>query len=136
MDQSRLVGAVEELTAEVSALSERATTTQRIVAQLEAQRKGMHTTRLILSGAIVLLVVVLGVTVGGVLLYRQMDANQREIRQVQQRTSAEILCPLYEVFATSIKANPPNPNLTPAQAKVRQDAADTILAGLDKLGCA
>ncbi|WP_454199606.1 hypothetical protein [Nocardia sp. Marseille-Q1738] len=59
-----------------------------------------------------------------------------KVQDVQERTSTEILCPLYQVFAVSIKVNPPNPNLTPEQAKARREAADTILAGLDKLGCA
>ncbi len=143
MDQTQLVSAVEELTAAVSVLSERADTQQHVIDELEEQRKsletqqkGLHSTRMVLSAAVFGIVLDLGLTVGGALLYQQVDTNQREIRQVQQRTSTEILCPLYEVFATSIKVNPPNPNLTPEQAKARRDAADTILSGLDKLGCA
>lgn len=156
MDQTQLRRSVEALTAEVATLSERADTQQHVIDELEAQRQslqkqaeglrkqqeGLHSTRVWLFAAISAIAFVLAVTVGGVFLYRQADANQQQLQDnqhqlelVQQRTSTEILCPLYEVFATSIKVNPPNPNLTPEQAKARREAADTILSGLDKLGC-
>ena len=142
MDQTELVSAVEALTEAVGELSDRLDVQQgvlgqqkRMIADIEKQRSGLHSTRIVLSAAVFGIILDLGLTVGFGLLYRQVDANTREVQKVQARTSSEILCPLYEVFATSIKVNPPNPNLSPEQARARHEAADTILAGLDKLGC-
>lgn len=136
MDTADLTAAVESLTGSVGELAARSKTQQLVIDELKRQRKDLHSTKIVLAAAIAGIVLDLGLTIGGVLLYRQVDTNQHQIQQVQERTSAEILCPLFIVFATSIKVNPPSPNLTPEQAKVRQDAADTILSGLSKLGCA
>lgn len=135
MDTADLTAAVESLTESVEELAARSQTQQKVIDAIETQRKGLHSTRIVLAIAVAVLVLVLGLTSGGVILYRQVTANQREIQQVQERTSTELLCPLYLVFATSIKVNPPSANLTPEQVKLRQDAADTILAGLQKMGC-
>lgn len=145
----KLTAAVNDLIVSVASLTNRLDVYQEVLERIdqqsqdiEQQRQGLHLTRVILSVAIVAIVLSLGLSVGGVYLYRQVETNQRQsetnqqqIAAVQQRTSTEILCPLYTVFATSIKINPPNPNLTPEQANARQAAADTILAGLNKLGC-
>ncbi|MEV0247979.1 hypothetical protein AB0H76_15405 [Nocardia sp. NPDC050712] len=142
MEPSELVGAVEALTAAVGELSERLDVQQENLDQqqkmldeierqrkgLDQQRKGLNTTRIILG---VVAVVVVAVAV----LYGRVDANSDGVREVQERTSTEILCPLYAVLATSMKVNPPSPNLTAEQAKARQAAADAIIAGLEKLGC-
>ncbi|WP_159840224.1 hypothetical protein [Nocardia sp. CY41] len=128
MDQTKLVEAVDALTSEVGTLSQRADTTQKVLERIEKVAADNRRNRV---GMAVLLVLI-GLIV---YLFFRLEATTREVREVQERTSSEILCPLYEVFATSIKVNPPNPNLTPDQAKARQHAADTILAGLDTLGC-
>lgn len=136
MDTADLTAAVQTLTESVGELSKRADTQQQVIDELKHQRRDIRATRIVLGVAMLGIVLEMGLTVGGILLYRQVDVTQHQIQQVQERTSAEILCPLYLVFATSIKVNPPNPNLTPEQTKFRQDAADTILSGLEKLGCA
>jgi uncharacterized protein HemX len=119
----------------VAVLTERFVLLEKVVEDLNEQRRGLHSTRIYLGIGAVALVLCLGLSIGVGFLFVQVERNQHEIQAVQQRTSSEILCPLYTVFATSIKANPPNPNLTPDQAKMRQEAADTILSGLNKLGC-
>lgn len=129
MDQRELIAAVEALTTSVGQLSQRLDTQQGVIDELDRQRKGLHSTRIVMA-----LMLVLIVCVG--FLYYKVDANTQEVRAVQNRTSSEILCPLYEVLATSIKMNPPSPNLTAEQATLRQDAGGAILAGLGKLGCA
>lgn len=128
-DQSELIRAVSDLTKSVGELSERLDMQEKLLTRIEAQRRGLNTTR-IAVGFTLLLIVAVG------FLYRQVDANTRDVRDVQRRTSTEVLCPLYEVFALSIKANPNPAGLTPEQAAVRQQAGDTITAGLQKLGCA
>lgn len=131
-----LTAAVEDLVESVKSLTERSDTQQKVIDELKEQRQSLHNTRMVVFAAIIGVVLDLGLTVGGVLLYRQVDANQHQIQAVQARTSTEILCPLYQVFALSIKVNPPPPNYSQVQLELRQHAADTILSGLDKLGCA
>lgn len=131
-----LTAAVEALNATVSELSKRLDVQEEIAKQLDENRSGLHTVRMVVGVLGILLVMNLGLVTGFGLLYHQVDRNQHELQAVQQRTSAEILCPLYQVFALSIKTNPPPPNYNAEQLELRQHAADTILAGLAKLGCA
>lgn len=145
-----LTAAVETLTESVKELSTQVDLQHAVIKELKThqqeitkQQRGLHSTRIVVAAASIVVLLNFVLTIGGVGLYQrvvanqhQIQANQNEIQQVQQRTSSEILCPLYLVFATGIKMNPPSPNLTPDQAKARQDLANTILSGLDKLGCA
>lgn len=130
-----LTRAVDALNASVAELSARLDVQERVLLEQERQRKGLHSTRVVLVGLAFGIILDLVLTVAVGILYRQVDANQHQVQAIQSRTSSEILCPLYTVFATSIKVNPPSSNLTPEQAQARRDAADTILAGLTKLGC-
>jgi hypothetical protein len=136
MDLAELVAAVNNLNDTVVELSERANTQQKVLSRIEKVSNDTRSNRIgliVATAAIGVCLVLLGL-VGW--LFVKLNETTHELQQVQERTSSEILCPLYEVFATSIKVNPPNPNLSPEQASARQRAADTILAGLDKLGCA
>lgn len=132
----RLTAAVQELIDSVQELSKRVDVMQGVTDRLDNQDRAQHSTRMIVAALAVGLVLLMSMGTALGFLYWQVEQSQREIRAVQARTSAEILCPLYTVFATSIKVNPVNPNLTPEQTQFRQQAADTILAGLSKLGCA
>jgi hypothetical protein len=129
MDLAELVAAVNNLNATVAELSKRADTQQKVLDRIAEVAADNRRNRI----GLVVLLALIGL-VGW--LFVRVEATTRELREVQQRTSSEILCPLYQVFALSIKANPPSPNLTPEQAQMRQNAANTILSGLDKLGCA
>lgn len=120
---------MSDLTKSVGELSTRLDMQEELLTRIDDQRKGLNTTRIVMGFMLLLLV-------AGAFLYRQVEANTRDVRDVQRRTSVEVLCPLYTVFALSIKANPTPTNLTPEQAAVRQQAGDTITAGLQKLGCA
>ncbi|MEV6555858.1 hypothetical protein AB0M22_09090 [Nocardia sp. NPDC051756] len=134
-DQSELIAAVGNLTESVGALSTRLDTHEGLLTRIEeqrketdAQRKGLNTTRIAVGFMGLVLI-------AGGFLYRQVDTNTRDVREVQQRTSTEILCPLYQFLALSLKANPPSPVASAEQVKLRETAANTITAGLDKLGC-
>lgn len=135
-EQTELIDAVATLTNSLGALSGRLDTQQDVIDRIDQQRKGLHSTRIVLGCAVIGLMLDLALTVGFGFLFRQVDANTHRVQDVQARTSSEILCPLYQVFALSIKVNPPPPNYTPEQLELRQHAADAIIAGLDKLGCA
>lgn len=135
MDQPALVEAVETLTAAVGELRNELKTQQGVVNAIKKQGRDIRSTRIAIGALAVVAVVALAVGVGFGFLYRQVDRNQDQLQAVQARTSTEILCPLYQVLAVSIKVNPPGPNLTPEQVEARRHAADTILGGLDKLGC-
>lgn len=132
MDQPALVAAVETLTAAVGDLREELAVQQGVVNAIKKQGRDIRSTRIAVWSAAVVVAVFL---TGFGFLYHQVDRNQDQLQGVQARTSTEILCPLYQVLAVSIKVNPPNPTLTAEQAEARQHAADTILGGLDKLGC-
>lgn len=124
-----LTRAVETLNTSVAELTKRFDVQEKVIEDLNNQRRGLHSTRVALAVGAVVVILNLGLSAGGVFLYMQ-------VRGVQERTSSEVLCPLYTVFALSIKANPNPAGLTPEQARVRQQAGDTITAGLSKLGCA
>lgn len=128
MDQANLVDAVETLTRSVNDLSVRFDNQQTLIDRIEKQRRGLFATRVAL-GAVALLIVACG------FLYVQMQSTTAELRAVQGRTSTEILCPLYQFLALSLRANPPNPAASEEQVELRRNAADTIAAGLVKLGC-
>ncbi|WP_280248757.1 hypothetical protein [Nocardia abscessus] len=136
MDLAELVTAVDSLRNAVTALSERAKTQQKILDRIERVSTDTRMNRIGLKVATV--GVVFNLALIGLVgwLFVRIEQTTREVQEVQNRTSTEILCPLYQVFALSIKVNPPSPNLTPEQAQMRQNAASTILSGLDKLGCA
>jgi hypothetical protein len=136
MDQTELISAVEALTKSVGKLSDRLDVQEALLDRFEAQRRGLRSTRVALAFTAFGLSLDLVLTVMFGLLYQQVNANTHQVQSVQARTSAEILCPLYQVFALSIKINPVPTNYTPEQLDLRQHAADTILAGLEKLGCA
>lgn len=135
MDLAELVTAVNSLHRAVTELSERADTQQKILDRIEKVSIDTRHNRIGLKLAVAGFAFNLALTVFGGWLFVKVNANTHEVRDVQKRTSTEILCPLYQVFALSIKINPPPANYTPEQLDLRQHAADTILAGLDKLGC-
>lgn len=133
MDKPALVEAVETLTAAVGELRGELAVQQGVVNAIKKQGRVIRSTRITVWSAAVVVTVFLA---GFGFLYHQVDRNQDQLQAVQARTSTEILCPLYQVLAVSIKVNPPSPNLTSEQIEARRHAADTILGGLDKLGCA
>lgn len=135
-ESPQLVDAVKVLTVAVGELSERLdtqqkalVTQQKVIDDLERQRKGLHSTRLVLMAAIFGIVLDLALTLGFGYLYQELD-------KVQRRTDTQILCPLYEFLALSLKVNPAQPTASPEQVELRHNAAVTIAAGLDTLGCA
>ncbi|MFI7191490.1 hypothetical protein ACIBQ0_17285 [Nocardia nova] len=110
-------------------------TQQEIVDALKKQGRDIHSTRIFPALAGFGIVLDLALTIGFGFLYHQVDANQNELREVQARTSTEILCPLYEFFALSLKVNPPPPTANEEQIQLRKSAGDTIAKGLTTLGC-
>ena len=116
-------------------LSGRVNTQQEIVDALKKQGREIHHTRVFLSLAGLGILLDLALTIGFGFLYHQVDVNQNQLREVQARTSTEILCPLYEFFALSLKVNPPPPAATDEQIQLRKTAGDTISRGLTTLGC-
>lgn len=116
-------------------LSGRVNTQQKIVDALKKQGRDIHRTGVFLSLAGLGIILDLALTIGFGFLYHQVDVNQNQLREVQARTSTEILCPLYEFFALSLKVNPPPPTATDEQIQLRKTAGDTISRGLTTLGC-
>jgi hypothetical protein len=129
------VAAVAALTASAGELSGRLDVQEELVRRMEQQRRGLHSTRIVLGVTIVGLAADLLLTIAFGLLFHQVDENQHSIQTVQQHTSTDILCPLYEALAMGLKANPNPTGLSPAQSQFRQSAANTVTAGLGQLGC-
>lgn len=131
----RVRASVETLTAAVTELSGRVNTQQEIVDALKKQGRDIHYTRIYLVMAGFGILLDLALTIGFGFLYHQVDVNQNQLREVQARTSTEILCPLYEFFALSLKVNPPPPSANDEQIQLRKSAGETIARGLTTLGC-
>jgi len=124
-----LLTSVDSLDKAVDGLSTRVDTHQLAISTTVRRLKR------VVSCTVAGLLLLLGVVGFGVELYVQQRATSDDLRVVQQKTSSEILCPLYRTLIDSFTANPIPPNLTPAQAKFRQGAAKTIRDGYRTLGC-
>jgi hypothetical protein len=135
MDEAELAGSVDDLTTEVRALNDRIDTQQQVIDALKRHTRDIHSTRIMLVAALFGIILIFGLTGAFGRLYQQVETNQHQLQQVQARTSTEILCPLYEFLALSLRVNPPAPTATAEQVQLRKTAADTIARGLSTLGC-
>ena|SRR6266542_1398584 len=128
MEPVDLYTVIGELRDSIRELAKRFEIQEEVISELRVNRRGLY--------AISLAVACIGVClVGGGYLYYQVASAQKNIQTVQDRTSTEILCPLYQTLAQAIRANPSPPGLTAEQIELRQHAAVTITNGLAKLGC-
>lgn len=64
---------------------------------------------------------------------RRSDANQVNIAELQERTSAQVLCPMWQLFLKSYNPERPDAKMDP---KAYEDAFVVIEAGAETLGCA
>lgn len=133
---------MDKLTAEVSALtiavrelSGRVDTQQQLIDAIKKQAREIHATRMFLGATAFSVCIAIALAVGFGFLSHQVETQQHQLQQVQARTSTEILCPLYEFFALSLRVNAPPPTATDEQIQLRKTAADTIARGLTTLGC-
>lgn len=67
-----------------------------------------------------------------VLLFHKSDTNSNRIDEVQQKTSTEVLCPLYDLFLDTWAPNSPAAKEDPAKYS---DAFDKIEHGARVLNC-
>lgn len=125
IDRPSLVEAVDRLEGAITKLATRS----------DVQEESLRRNRNVLRVAIVGLALDLLLTIFGGYLFNEIRGNTTDIETVQTRTSVQVLCPLYQVFLNSIKANPHPPGLTPEQQKDRDDATITIQEGYDILQC-
>lgn len=132
----KLIGAVQEV-------SKRLNTTEKMQRDLATQQEDLAQAQDKLSqqrginialGLSLIFDVLLSVLIG--FGYLRIDTNAAEIGQVQERTSDQVLCPLYALFITSLK-NPPRPELvdTPEERRQRAEAKKTILNSYVVLEC-
>ena len=68
-------------------------------------------------------------------LFTKLNETTHQLSLVQSRTSTEVLCPLYQLFALSLTTNPTPPNYTTEQLELREQYKRAINDGLVKLGC-
>lgn len=123
------------LTASADALAASSKAQDKVLKRIEALAIDTHRNRVALQ--LGTLGVVIALAVGGFAVVQSMRLNTlyHQVQEVQTRTSTEVLCPLYQLFALSITVNPPSPNYTPEQLKLRQQFAEAMATGLTKLGC-
>lgn len=142
MELSELLRAMASLQESFDELSGKFDTQQQVIERIEenrreneANRKDNRVNRVLAVFAIIGFV--LDVTLTGFVwhLHDVEDANTSALRTVQSRTNSQILCPLYQVIAQSIKANPSPPGLSPDLVQFRKSAAQIITDGLNTLGC-
>lgn len=110
--------------------------TTEVAEPISVLKKRARQMRLIIWTLVWLKLLTLGtITVLFVTLNTVSD-NQREIKDIQRRTSDEVLCPLYGAFLAA-KDNPVPDNIKndPKQRKEREDAFRIIDEGADALGC-
>lgn len=130
VDQARtLVELFQNVGQSVNDLSERVEVHQRLINRSHRRWK----VALVLT--MIGLVLDFSLTVIGLQLYLHERDNTQTISEIQQRTSAKILCPVWGLFIESIKANPQGTNLTSAEVTFRKTALVTIEQGYTILGC-
>jgi hypothetical protein len=133
-----LVAAVNGLQQVAQELRDRSDVQDKVLARLDKLTRYGQTNR---KGVVVATAAVaLSLIVGGFAVYldTRLTATTHQLQQVQARTSVEVLCPLYQVFALSLQVNAAPSNYTPAQIDVRRRATEAIVGpngGLAKLGC-
>ena len=73
----------------------------------------------------------------GLSIYQSARLNEttHQLSAVQSRTSTEVLCPLYQLFALSLTVNPAPSNYTAEQLELREKYKLAINDGLAKLDC-
>lgn len=136
METAQLIAAVNGLQEAVTDLSRRADTTQEVLVRIERLAGDTRNNRIGLRVGAVAIALNLVLATFGVYLFTRVSATAHQVQQVQDRTSSEILCPLFVVLSLSIQANPAPPTMTPEQAQVRKRAGETIARALTTLGCA
>jgi len=141
-ETSDLVMAVQGLQATADSLREWSEDQSKVLRRIENLAVGQETlAKYGRRNRIGLQVGVIGVTlallVGGFAVVQSVKLQRlyNQVQDVQTRTSTEVLCPLYQLFALSINVNPVPPNYTAEQTKLRQQFADAMNTGLVKLGC-
>jgi hypothetical protein len=134
-DVRTLAESVDGLQRVAAELLNRSSAQDLVLKRIEAVANDNRKNRIGLQIGTVGIILSLAVGAFAIYLFVRLNATTHQVQQVQDRTSSEILCPLWAVFALSIKTNPPPVNYTAEQLELRQHAADAILSGMSKLGC-
>lgn len=131
----------ERLAEMVTEVSSRLNTTQEMQKRLDEQQRelkvmkvGAQRQRKISFWLIVSVVldVVLSVAVG--LGYLRIDSNSERIGNIQDRTSSEVLCPLYALLVAEIDSIDLN-ELPPEERKQTEKEIEVIVQGYNALNC-
>lgn len=132
---ARLIDAVTDM-------SKRLNTTERISRQLQRQqeelaREQAATTRQGRINAWLALSIALDIALSLIigLGFFRIDSNADRIDHIQDRTSNEVLCPLYGIFLASIENPRPEQVDTPEERARFEAAAKTIRDGYSALEC-
>lgn len=119
----------------VKAVNRLETSINHLARRSDVQEESLKRNRMVLRIALVGLALDLALTVVCAALFAKADTNSEQIQSVQDRTSSEVLCPLYQVFLDSMRINTPPANQTPEQAEFRAESMRTIQHGYDILKC-
>lgn len=128
MALSELISAIRDLEQSVEELAKKTDYQQRIINQTVIR------SRRILKAVVIALIAIVIVIFCGIALLAMGVRRDDRIDTIQDRTSNEVLCPLYEVFIKSLDAPPP-PDQTPQEAENRADADKVIRNGYVTLQC-
>lgn len=138
-----LVRAVDGLRQVADELAERSDIQDKVLQRIEGLARGQedlitYGRRNRLGIQIGIIGVVLSLAAGGfaINLAFRLNSTTAQLQTVQNRTSTEVLCPLYQLFALSLTTNPVPPNYTAEQLELRKRYEVSIKDGLNKLGCA
>lgn len=127
----------------VTDVSKRLNTTERMQAELQKQQDQIRKQQRrieaqrginIWLGLSLCLDIVLSVVIG--LGFIRIDHNADSINRIQERTSEEVLCPLYEVFVRAVRNPRPEQVNTPKKKEEFKKNAKVIEDGFKALGCA
>lgn len=135
MEFGELVGAIDSLQESVSELATKSHTQQTIIDELGKNRRDNKHNRMMISAVGIGLLLDLTLTAICGLLFHKANANTELLREVQQRTSNQVLCPLYKAFIDSVKVIPEAATDTAAQQAFRTQSIQVIENGYLTLHC-
>lgn len=77
----------------------------------------------------------LGLAVGQQLQTSQIQGNTNDIKVIQERTTLQVLCPLYGLLLHAVRNPVPDRVDTPHEVSENTRQVIIIQAGFDRLGC-
>jgi len=142
MEARGFVDAIESLRGAVQELATKSDAQQAVIERVENVALDTNHNRKVLRIALFgLIFTIVGfvfdstLTGFGVHLFRRVNSNTNTVQEIQDRTSNQVLCPLYKLLTVAIAEQPLPAEETPAQTALRLSSVRVVQSGSLALRC-